>query len=89
MRRTFHPTFPKWNAFFLVETDLGAALHVSIKQPIDDEKRALNATDFTQGIRLDKRTLSSMAVFTNLFRHRFTFPPAMKPKEARDSINDL
>ncbi len=33
----------------LVETDLDAALHVSIKQPIDDEKRTFDATDFTQG----------------------------------------
>ena len=33
----------------LVETNLGAALHVSIKQSIDDEKRAFDATDFTQG----------------------------------------
>ena len=28
----------------LVETDLGAALHVSIKQPIDDENRGVDRT---------------------------------------------
>ena len=33
----------------LVETNLGTALHVGIKQPVDDEERALDAADFTQG----------------------------------------
>jgi hypothetical protein len=31
-----------------VETNLSAALHVSIEQPVDDEERTLNATDFAQ-----------------------------------------
>ena len=31
----------------LVETDLDTALHVGIEQPVDDEERALDATDFT------------------------------------------
>jgi hypothetical protein len=33
----------------LVEANLGTTLHVGIKQPIDDEERALDAADFTQG----------------------------------------
>jgi hypothetical protein len=32
-----------------IQPDLCAALHVCIQQPIDDEERALNATDFTKG----------------------------------------
>lgn len=34
----------------LVETDLGAALHVGVEQPIDDEERAFDAPDLAQGL---------------------------------------
>ncbi len=34
-----------------VETDLSTALHVSVKQPVNDEECSLNAPDFTQGQR--------------------------------------
>jgi|GEM_PF-3296292 len=33
----------------LVQADLGAALHVGIEQPVDDEQRPLNPSDFPQG----------------------------------------
>ena len=32
--------------FALVQTDLGTALHVCIKQPVDDEERAFDPSDF-------------------------------------------
>lgn len=35
----------------LVQADLGAALHVCIEQPLDDEERPLDPSDFTQGDR--------------------------------------
>ncbi len=31
-----------------VQADLGPALHVVVEEPLDDEERALDATDFTQ-----------------------------------------
>ncbi|KRS11137.1 hypothetical protein XM53_18000 [Roseovarius atlanticus] len=34
--------------FALVQTDLGAALHVSVKEPFDDEEGALDAADFAK-----------------------------------------
>ena len=35
----------------LVETDLGAALHVGIEQPVDDEERPFDPSDFPQSDR--------------------------------------
>lgn len=32
-----------------VETDLGAALHVGVEQPFDDEQRPLDTSDFAKG----------------------------------------
>ena len=32
----------------LVQADLGAALHIGIEQPFDDEERTLHAADFAQ-----------------------------------------
>ena len=32
----------------LVQADLGAALHVGVKEPFDDEESALDAADFTK-----------------------------------------
>ena len=34
--------------FAFVQADLGAALHVCIEQPVDDEERSLNAPDFSE-----------------------------------------
>ena len=34
----------------LVETNLGAALHVGIEQPVDDEERPLDPPDFLEGL---------------------------------------
>ena len=34
-----------------VQADLGAALHVGIKQPVDDEERPFDPSDFPQGDR--------------------------------------
>ncbi len=35
----------------LVETDLGAALHVGIEKPVDDEERPFDPSDFPQSDR--------------------------------------
>ncbi len=35
--------------FTLVQADLSAALHVGVKQPVDDEQGTFDATDFAQG----------------------------------------
>ena len=37
--------------FALVQADLGAALHAGIKQPVDDEERPFDPSDFPQGDR--------------------------------------
>jgi len=33
--------------FALVQADLGAALHVGVQQPVDDEQHPFNPSDFT------------------------------------------
>ena len=35
----------------LVQADLGAALHIGVKQPFDNEERSFDPSDFTQGHR--------------------------------------
>lgn len=35
----------------LVQADLGAALHIDVKQPFDNEERSFDPSDFTQGNR--------------------------------------
>ena len=33
----------------LIKTNIGTSLHIGIKQPVDDEQRALYAPDFPEG----------------------------------------
>lgn len=35
--------------FTFVQADLGAALHVGVEQPVDDEQRPFDPSDFLQG----------------------------------------
>ena len=35
--------------FALVQTDLGTALHIGVEQPVDDEERPFDPSDFPQG----------------------------------------
>jgi hypothetical protein len=56
----------------LVESDLGEALHVGIKQPFRDEERALDTSDFAQCL--------GQLVLARLSHHQ---PPARGPWHRR------
>ena len=79
----------------LVETDLGAALHVSIKQPIDDEKRALDATYFTQGkcklmlSWIGRKLLEQLTGRHDARRHRGHGPQDIRPILDDETLSDL
>ena len=81
--------------FSLVETDLGAALHVSIKQPIDDEQRALDASDFTQGkcklmlAWIRRKLLEQLTGRHDARRHRGHGPQDIRPVLDDEALSDL
>src|SRR5690606_9344135 len=77
------------------ETDLGAALHVSITQPIDDEKRALDATYFTQGkckimlAWIGRKLLEQLTTRHDARRHRGHGSQDILPILDDETLSDL
>lgn len=40
--------FQRMMRFALIQSDLGAALHIGVQQPVDDEQRPFDPADFAQ-----------------------------------------